>query len=239
MPIRRATGVTATALAALVLAAGAGASRPSAVLVHQFDYDAKAPLGVKELSARNESGEVVHNLTFVSPQGDLIPAYLVVPTGQGPFAGVVIQPGTGQDRNAGLPLARSLAGHGIASLLSDPPITRLHHGIVFDVAADRALEIEAVVEARRNLDLLAARPEIDAGRLGYVGFSAGGYTGATLAGVDRRARAYVLQAVGSTVEPLIAKGLFGKPPAGAAYANYARQAITPFEPFRYIGGASR
>jgi dienelactone hydrolase len=113
----------------------------------------------------------------------------------------------------------------------------MQHGIVFDIARDRAQQIEAVVEARRNLDLLAARPEIDARRLGYVGFSAGGYTGATLAGVDRRVRAYVLQAVGSTVEPLIAKGLFGRPPSGAAYVNYVRQAVTPFEPFRYIGGA--
>jgi dienelactone hydrolase len=235
---RHVTAAAATALFAVALVSGAGASRPPAALVHQFDYDAKAALDVKELSARRDGGAVLHDLRYVGPQGDSLPAYLLVPAGRGPFAAVVIQPGTGQSRRQGLPLARALAMHGIASLLRDPPITRAGHGIVFDIARDRAFQIDTVVEARRDLDLLAARPEIDARRLGFAGFSAGACAGATLAGVDRRVKAYVLQACGATPEPLIAKGLFGRGPTGAAYTDYRRQAITPFEPFRYVGGAA-
>jgi hypothetical protein len=46
--MRDITGVTVTALVAPALAAAGGASRLSAALVHQFDYNAKAPLSVKE-----------------------------------------------------------------------------------------------------------------------------------------------------------------------------------------------
>jgi dienelactone hydrolase len=46
-----------------------------------------------------------------------------------------------------------------------------------------------VVNARRALDLLAARRDVDPGRLGLVGFSLGAQTAAILAGDDSRLKA--------------------------------------------------
>ncbi len=54
-----------------------------------------------------------------------------------------------------------------------------------------------VVAVRRAVDLLASRDDVDADRIGYVGWSAGARTGAILAGVEPRLRALVLVAPGA------------------------------------------
>jgi dienelactone hydrolase len=49
-----------------------------------------------------------------------------------------------------------------------------------------------VCDLRRGLDLLAARKDVDAKRVGYVGHSLGATWGGALAGVETRFAAYVL-----------------------------------------------
>jgi len=49
-----------------------------------------------------------------------------------------------------------------------------------------------VVDARRGLDLLLSRPDVDPKRVAYVGHSLGATWGGALAGVEKRVRAYVL-----------------------------------------------
>jgi cephalosporin-C deacetylase-like acetyl esterase len=48
------------------------------------------------------------------------------------------------------------------------------------------------VDARRAYDVLAARQDVDPGRIGYVGLSFGAMMGGSLAGTDKRFRAFVL-----------------------------------------------
>lgn len=58
---------------------------------------------------------------------------------------------------------------------------------------DRGAEqIQLIVDFRRAVDLLRARPEIDADRIGYLGVSYGGAMGGLLAGVEDRLSAVVL-----------------------------------------------
>jgi cephalosporin-C deacetylase-like acetyl esterase len=52
--------------------------------------------------------------------------------------------------------------------------------------------VQAVVDLRRGLDLLASQPLVDRSRLVYIGHSYGGQWGAILAAVDRRLKAAVL-----------------------------------------------
>jgi len=54
-----------------------------------FEYDRSALLNVKELSIQDRGGVTVHDITYASPRGGLVPAYLVVPNGKGKFAGIV------------------------------------------------------------------------------------------------------------------------------------------------------
>jgi len=54
--------------------------------------------------------------------------------------------------------------------------------------------VQAIVDMRRGADLLLARTDIDPKRLAYVGHSYNAATGAFLAGIDKRFKAFVLMA---------------------------------------------
>ena len=61
-----------------------------AELVRHFDYNAKAPLELKILGTEKRGEATVYDVTYASPKGGVVPAYLVVPAkGKGPFAGVI------------------------------------------------------------------------------------------------------------------------------------------------------
>ncbi len=58
-------------------------------LVTRFDYDNRAPLDLRERSVEDRAGVRVHDISYASPKGGRVPAYLVVPEGKGPFAAVI------------------------------------------------------------------------------------------------------------------------------------------------------
>jgi dienelactone hydrolase len=94
--------------------------------------------------------------------------------------------------------ALMFARAGTASLLTDAPLVR--PGFVPEPQGLRSLEQNAeasrqqVIDLRRGIDLLLARPEIDGTRLAYVGHSYNAHTGAILAGVEKRIASFVLMA---------------------------------------------
>src|SRR5438270_10837729 len=59
---------------------------------------------------------------------------------------------------------------------------------------DRDAFIHAVVDLRRGIDLLVARPDVDGDRIAYVGHSYGAQWGSILSAVDRRMKTTVLMA---------------------------------------------
>jgi len=54
-----------------------------------FDYDSNTELNVKELSVVERNDVMIHELTYTSPRGGAVPAYVVVPGAKGKFAGIV------------------------------------------------------------------------------------------------------------------------------------------------------
>lgn len=58
-------------------------------LRRMFDYDQNAPLDVREVGVINRNGVRIHDITYASPKGGRVTAYLVVPAQKGRFAGVV------------------------------------------------------------------------------------------------------------------------------------------------------
>ena len=58
-------------------------------LIRHFDYDQKAPLGIKQVGIQHRTAATVYDLTYESPKGGVVPAYLVVPKARGPFAAVI------------------------------------------------------------------------------------------------------------------------------------------------------
>jgi dienelactone hydrolase len=59
---------------------------------------------------------------------------------------------------------------------------------------DREIEIQAVLELRRGIDLLLARPDVDPKRHAYIGHSYGAQWGSILSAVDKRMKTSVLMA---------------------------------------------
>ena len=167
-------------------------------LVHQFDYDAKAPLDVRENIIEHKDGFTIRDVSYASPQGGRVSAYMVVPDGNGPYAGILFGPWGPGNRTEFLPEAIRYAKAGAASLLIDYPWTRtppwrinLSSGLD-KPEFDRAVEILAVIDLRRGLDLLASRQNVDPKRLAYVGHSWGAQWGAILSAVDKRIQTAVL-----------------------------------------------
>jgi len=160
-----------------------------------FEYDASAPLRVQEAGVQTYGGIVVHDLSYASPVRGRVPAYLVLPPGKGPFPVVLFAPGSGGTRDELIGDAEDFARLGVAGFLFTPPILRPDgpYLTTCNAAKDVATVVQYVKEMRRAVDAIASRPELDAHRIGYVGFSLGADFGAILAGVEHRIRAYALQ----------------------------------------------
>ncbi|HYG81163.1 MAG TPA: hypothetical protein VD861_12280 [Pyrinomonadaceae bacterium] len=181
-------------------------------LAREFDYDAKAPLDVREVGRKSQNGVTVIDLTYASPRGGRVPAYLVVPNGRGPFAAVLF----GHWMMPGSPLANRrefldesvvLARAGAISLLIDAPLVR--PGFVEDKDEVRAQvqSVEAsrqqVIDFRRGIDMLAARRDVDPKRIAYVGHSYDAQVGAVLSAVEKRINSFVLMAGGFSDEEYV------------------------------------
>ena len=170
-------------------------------LLQHFDYDQKAPLDVKEAGVEKRGDLAIHDISYLSPKGGRVPAYLVVPAGKGPFAAILwghwYMPGSAfLNRKEFLDEALALAPSGVVSLLIDGPIARPGHvedktPLSEQQIADR---VQAIIDMRRGADLLLARQDVDPARLAYVGHSYNAETGAFLSGIDRRFRVFVLMA---------------------------------------------
>jgi dienelactone hydrolase len=172
-----------------------------AELVRHFDYDRRAPLGLKQIGVQHREHATVYDITYASPKGGVVPAYLVVPKRRGPFAAVVWghwywENSSMRNRRQFLDEAIALAQVGIVSLLPDGPVARPGYVESKEPLNDQQVVnlVHVVVDMRRAVDVLLARKDVDPKRLAYVGHSYHAMVGAFLAGVDRRFKAYVLMA---------------------------------------------
>ncbi len=155
-----------------------------------FEYDRELPLDIQEVSSRVEGGVSVVEITYANPKGGRVPATLLVPQGAGPFAGIVTQ------RSMELEFGMRYAHHGAVVVYVDPPSFRPQEtgprGILNFAEQDREEQIQLIIDLRRAIDLLMARPDVDPERIAYLGVSYGGAMGGLLAGIDHRLQACVL-----------------------------------------------
>ena len=187
-------------LTAFVLFASTLSAQAPESLRH-FDYDQKAALDIEEIGAKQRGDVTIHDISYVSPKGGRVPAYLVSPKGKGPFAAVIwghwYMPGSEfLNRGEFLEEAVALAPSGVVSLLPDGPIARPGY-VPLSKPLDElqaTYRVQAILDMRRGADLLLARSDVDPRRLAYVGHSYNASTGAFLAGIDKRFRAFVLMA---------------------------------------------
>ena len=169
--------------------------------IRHWDYDKSASLDIKIIGSEKRADVTIYDITYASPKGGVVPAYLVVPKGKGKFAGIIWghwywENSPMRNRKEFLDEAVALAPAGVVSLLPDGPVAR--PGFVADNTPLNTKQVadmvQTVVDTRRGFDLLVARPDVDPKRLAFVGHSYNAMVGAFLSGVDRRPKAYVLMA---------------------------------------------
>lgn len=174
---------------------------------HAFDYDSKAPLDMQEAGVEHRGSVVIHDISYASPKGGRVPAYLVVPEGKGPFAAVIWghwywSNSEFFNRKEFLDEAVVLANAGVVSLLPTGPGARPGHVQDKDPVSELQITelVQAIIDMRRGADLLLARKDVDGKRLAYVGHSYDATVGGFLSGLDKRFHAFVLMAGGLSDE---------------------------------------
>jgi predicted esterase len=144
------------------------------------------------------AGITVSDASYSSPAGGTVSAWLVEPDAAGPHPAIVYLHGSETDRDDLLDEAVAVARGGAVSLVLDAPFAepgadrRQLLQRYDDVTVEQRVNAIAVMNVLRALDILAARPDIDPGRLGFVGHSWGANIGIDVAARDSRLHALVL-----------------------------------------------
>jgi cephalosporin-C deacetylase-like acetyl esterase len=173
----------------------------------------RTPLAAKTWGVVQEDGFKVEKVTYDSLPGYHVTANLYVPTGQGkgPFPAIIVAPGHGLDGKIGnrgfavnlaragmMVLAYDIVGEGERLQHYDPELgaskvgrpTGEHSLAAWQTApVGDHVSRYFIWDAIRGLDYLAARPDVDAQRLGAFGCSGGGTLTAFLSALDERVKA--------------------------------------------------
>ena len=163
--------------------------------------------------SEDRGSHIRETVVFDGPEGSPVPAYFARPPGdQGPYPVVVLLHALNGSRGdfwaEGTPLdslREALHASGFAVLVLDAPYhgARLYENdfndpphLVLSGQADRLRDMStrSVIEHRRALDYLATRDDVDASRIGALGFSQGAMHALYLSAVDPRVSAAVVWA---------------------------------------------
>ncbi len=203
-----------------------------------FAYDAKADYQIQEDSAFYSDNILVREISFIScnPDHGRIKAYLVMPSSQSPYGGILYFHWLGRpngNRNEFLDEAVEMAGHSTFSLLIQGYFPWKEQPVSGE--KDRQQVIDQTVDLRRALDILLMQPGIDKERIVFVGHDYGAMFGSLLAGKDKRIKAYVLVAGMGNFGDWSLK--YWKKPLEEGEESY-RKFLERVDPMGYISQAS-
>jgi dienelactone hydrolase len=200
-----------------------------------YKYDAGAPLGFRDKGLLKFSKPYpvkFHDISYLSPKGGYVPGYLVTPPGKGPYPGVVLLHGSGEDRSTLLNIASWLAARGMVALTIDSADSRPRpqgQRTGGRLKQQRDIAVQTVLDVRRGIDLLHSLPQVGMRPVGLLGFSAGAKSGALLTGVEPRLKAAVLVSGGA---PSLKK-IVDQAPENAKTTVTAMLGAT--DPARFVG----
>jgi dienelactone hydrolase len=181
-------------LGAVLVLAGCGSGGDVDAVRTKAGYD-KKPVKIEETS----QDQLFSDFTFTSSGGNEATGSIVLPphrTGKVPV--VLWAHAYGSARSQFAPEASRLAERGVASIMWDSNMTRYNRaGVdlqdpVYASETFEQLMLQDVVDARKLLDIVEQRPELDSSRIGFVGVDYGAMLGMIVGVADDRIQAFVL-----------------------------------------------
>ncbi len=203
----------------------------------QFSYDAKADYKISKDSAFYKNNILVRGISFIScnPAHDRIKAYLVMPSSQPPYAGIVYFHWLGRpngNRNEFLDEAVEMADHSVLSILIQGYFPWTESPVSGE--KDRRQVIDQTIDLRRAIDILLMQPGIDNERIAFIGHDYGAMFGSIMAGIDKRVKACALVAGMGNFGDWSLK--YWKKPSEGGDEKY-RKSLAPVDPIGYISNA--
>jgi len=177
-------------------------------LATHYSYDRQPHMVPRESGVEKRDGVMMISMDYAGSRGR-VPAYLLLPSGKGPFPAVIWghwlkKNSPLNNRDEFLEEAMVLARAGVVSLLVDAPQAR------HELPEEKdPLEIikqtgdvtgQQVVDLRFGVDLLLTRRVVDPRRIGYVGHGFDAHAGAVLASMEHRISSFVLMSSGYSDE---------------------------------------
>jgi dienelactone hydrolase len=207
-----------------------------------YDYDMEFPFETETSEREARGGCVFHDVKLESVHDQTVPAIYGHPKEGGPFPGLVFLHGRGGSKTDILDLAPVLATGGYAGMAIDcqyhgdrnPRKRNIYSEFAY---SDRDAMIQTVVDARRSVDYLQSREEVDSGRIGLIGGSMGGILGTLLAAVEMRIVASVLLVAGGNWEILAAKSQHGDGRALRSKdvdVKHLAEVMAPVDPINFV-----
>jgi pimeloyl-ACP methyl ester carboxylesterase len=159
-----------------------------------FEYDQHVPVVLTVLSERVRDEAILQDVSYASPLGGLVSAYLIGSPVSPPRAGLIFGHWGEGDREEFVDEAIILARLGFVSLCLDAPFRR---PVEYEPPTEPAqMDLQWILDVRRAVDLLLDRYALEPKRLGYVGHSFGASLGGVIAAIEHRIKAFVLMAGG-------------------------------------------
>jgi dienelactone hydrolase len=225
-------------LCALLASCGSSvASRADASPRLTFGYDAALPLQYVNRGRINGRKEpiAIDDVSFRSER-QRIEGYLLLPPSRARRPAVVFVHGSGGDRRELLERARLLAARNVVTLTITEPSTssppaRAAGRAAASLKRIQAAQVRDVVAVRRAVDLLRSLPQVDPGRIGYLGWSAGARTATFVAASEPRVKAFALLSAGAAP---ISAYVANAPPS---LRPSVRRVLGSVDPIRYIAMA--
>lgn len=222
----------------------------AALAVTLFDYDRSVPLDYRgEVFPQKVEGVRVLGASLRGVDGGRVNMVIMEPVARrGRRPVVIYQHGGGQTMLTYFPEAVAMARAGAIAVIPDPPASvegRTGDMRQMDAVQVRDWYVRVLVAERRVLDWLAARGDVDMGRVAYVAHSYGGMVGAMLAAVEPRIKAYVLIGPAGSAARHVAESpspywAEWRARRGAEQLAKDREVIAAVDPLRYVGeGKSR
>jgi dienelactone hydrolase len=176
---------------------------------HYFDgYDPTIPLNVVIRSEEDRPAYHRIHFNYDAYRGKAVPALLALPRDiKSPIPAIVFLHGIGQEKEFVDEIAEPFTKAGFALVSFDQYMQgerKLKNaGVLERAVALRERGKMTIIEARRLVDYLQARPDIAKDRIYLIGASYGAITGATAAALDTRFRAVDLVYGGGDLRKLM------------------------------------